>query len=142
MLKHPNSDTDFVPTPGYLVGGFSIYDREESLGQELNKFDPNVFSDLQQLTEKYFCRTSTVRSWSVHHKVFFLEMLTNAFQDRNYDFGRIIKDDHDECFYMPSGWQIDDVRLMFVRMYGILLEEWRDELTAINFVPTPVSTLG
>ena len=36
VLKHPNSDTDFVPTPGYLVGDFRFM-TGRVMGQELKQ---------------------------------------------------------------------------------------------------------
>jgi len=53
-LKFPQSDIDFIITPAYFLGDFDVYDREESLGEYLSKFNPNNFEDLSLILEEKF----------------------------------------------------------------------------------------
>ncbi len=39
-LKWPNSDIDFDVHLRFFLGCFDIYDREETLGEYLNQFNP------------------------------------------------------------------------------------------------------
>ncbi|WLG93724.1 hypothetical protein [Pseudomonas sp. FP198] len=41
MLIDPGTRLPYTPTPSYFLGCLDIYDREETLGEELQKYDPN-----------------------------------------------------------------------------------------------------
>ncbi|BDB70368.1 hypothetical protein Cthiooxydans_27800 [Comamonas thiooxydans] len=41
-IKHSGSDIEFQADPSLLLAPFDIYDREESLGQELAAYDPTI----------------------------------------------------------------------------------------------------
>ena len=53
-LKHINSSADFIVDPRDFLNCFDVYDREETLGEELNQFDPNEQVQLEDLFERYF----------------------------------------------------------------------------------------
>ncbi|MGN7742719.1 hypothetical protein ACTJKT_22405 [Pseudomonas sp. 22526] len=40
MLLDKDSGVPYLPIPAYFLGGFDIYDREETLGVELEAYDP------------------------------------------------------------------------------------------------------
>lgn len=49
----PDSGTPYIPTLYYFLGAFDIYDREETLGEELSQYDPNNPSDRAKLVKNY-----------------------------------------------------------------------------------------
>lgn len=53
-LKHVNSSADFIVGPEDFLNCFDDYDREETLGEELNQFDPNKSGQLKTLFDRYF----------------------------------------------------------------------------------------
>jgi hypothetical protein len=133
-LKHPGTEIDFNPSPHFLLGNFGVYDRDE-LEDELNKYDPNSASDINTLLDEFFLNGLWVKQWTVQHKIFFMEVFANALKDKDYDFGKVIEDNDDEYFYLPSNWVIKDARLMFWRMYGVLIEKWRNDFNEVDYVP-------
>ena len=50
-LLYPDSDIPFHPNPGWFLGAFNCYDREETLGETLNRYDPLDPVQLQALYE-------------------------------------------------------------------------------------------
>jgi hypothetical protein len=68
LLKYPNSNVDFVVTPAYFLGDFDVYDREETLGARLEKFDPNNDEQLQVVLEQYFFRGARATGLTAEHK--------------------------------------------------------------------------
>ena len=57
MLIDPGTEQPYIPTPSYFLGCFDIYDREETLGEELEKYDTNNAIDRERLILKY-CLTN------------------------------------------------------------------------------------
>lgn len=53
-LKHVNSSADFIVGPEDFLNCFDVSDREETLGEELNQFDPNKSGQLKNLFDRYF----------------------------------------------------------------------------------------
>ena len=52
-LLYPDSDIPFHPNPGWFLGAFNCYDREETLGETLNRYDPLDPAQLQALYDAY-----------------------------------------------------------------------------------------
>lgn len=123
-LKCPNSSADFDASPTYFLGDFDIYDREETLGRELNRYDPN---DSVQLTEvrRYFFEGGRVQELSVDHKTELLRVLQISL-DEDFDFASLlgpgsIADD----FVLPGGWQIKNPREFFEQIYREASANWK-----------------
>lgn len=53
MLLDKDSGTPYRPTSAYFLGGFDIYDREETLGTELETYNLEDPKDRIELIEKY-----------------------------------------------------------------------------------------
>ena len=64
----PSTGQPYVPTPAYFLGCFDIYDREETLGEELEKFDPNNPVDREVLILNY----SLTKRWKITYRQKFL----------------------------------------------------------------------
>ncbi len=130
MLKHPNSNVPFVVGPAYFLGEFDVYDREETLGVRLNRFNPNDESQLRQLLEEFFFKGGRVKNLTSEHKSELLRVLASAIMDDGFDFAALIADDRDpdDCFMLPSSWNIEDPRSFFKNIYSIALENWQSEV--------------
>jgi len=134
MLKHPDSNVDFVITPAIVLGDFDIYDREETLGAELDKYNPNDAGDLKSLFDRYFFERRSVRAWSIEHKAEVIRVLVESLKNENFDFFALITMDRepDDCFTLPNSWDIENPRLFFLEIYEILLDKWGCELANIG----------
>lgn len=73
MLTIPTSGTPFEPKVGYFLGGIEIYDREETLGEEIRKYNPNNPLEREAVIRKYIVPTEP---WlSCRHKYVFSRYL-------------------------------------------------------------------
>jgi glutamine phosphoribosylpyrophosphate amidotransferase len=54
MLKHPFLEKPYVANIDSFLGGIEIYDREETLGEELWKYNPNKISDREEIVKNIF----------------------------------------------------------------------------------------
>jgi hypothetical protein len=125
ILKYPNSSADFIASPAYFIGGFDIYDREETLGTVLNRYDPNDDSQLIELMNAYFFDSVRVFDLSAAHKTELLRVLRESLQDKDYDFETIVQDGGKSgYFYLPFEWTIDNPRQFFARIYQIVAARW------------------
>ncbi|MDN5505950.1 MAG: hypothetical protein L0H10_19340 [Comamonas sp.] len=140
-LKCPGSDIEFHAEPSLLLAPFDIYDREESLGQELAAYDPNDPQQLLLLLDRYFFPCCEQASWSTAHKVMLTRSLQAALQSLQYDFAAPLEDSHDDCFYLPATWQIQAPRQFFLNAYSILLKRWVAEFATAGFSPMPAENL-
>ena len=127
-LTHPKSELDFRPSPIFFLGPFDVYDREESLGAELDSYDPNSRSDQQRLFDQYvFPRWTALYGYTLSHRLALAKTLIYSLQDANYNFSALIEDSS-EHFCLPSSWIIKDPREFFCSAYVALLRHWRTEL--------------
>lgn len=140
-LKYPGTDIDFNVTPEIFSAAFDIYDREEYLGEELNKFNPNDSSDLEWLFDKYFFnnRHESV-AFSLEHKIYIEKMLREALL-KCKDMGFYLRSEKDDFFYLPFGWHIENPRAFFVQAYRGIIKNWAEELGRSGQVLLEESTL-
>jgi hypothetical protein len=132
-LKFPQSNIPFEPNPRYFIGGFDVYDREESLGAQLNGFDPNDAAQAQYLLDKYiFPRFTSVRGYTAEHRKALADALLSVLSDRDYCFDALLEDNHNECFYLPSDWKIRDPREFFLQVYQAVVRHWHIELESVG----------
>ena len=116
----------------YLLGKFDVYDREESLGQELNRYDPNVPEDLKALLDKYFFPYwSENHGYTPQHRWEFAKSVAEALATPDFDFAALFLSNDHECFYLPSSWEIVDARLFYTRAYRLLFDRWSHEWRGI-----------
>ena len=120
------SNQPYKPTVYYFLGGFDVYDREETLGEELNKYNPNNKEGRYYLIKKYI--VDRERNLTYRHKFMLLDVLEKALSDVHYDFSEILEENDDEYSSMPDGWNIDNPRGFFEDILKIAKESWKDEL--------------
>ncbi|MEO6676972.1 MAG: hypothetical protein ABIO21_06305 [Pseudomonas sp.] len=123
----PGSGQPYIPTPSYFLGCFDIYDREETLGEELERFDPNNPVDREVLIREY-CFD---RRWKppYRQKYLMVKCLEKALQDEGYDFQALLKYDPEAYSSFPCGWdEMENARGFFEDILKWALIEWREDL--------------
>lgn len=125
MFIDPSTGLPYIPTLSYFLGCFDIYDREETLGEELDKFDPNNAVDRERLITSY----SLKRRRSYREKFLLYKCLENAILDKNYDFQALLEHDSHECSTLPNGWdEMDNPRVFLEDIYRLATIEWKSDL--------------
>jgi hypothetical protein len=115
----------FRPTPSFFLGGVDIYDREETLGEELEKLDPNNPIDREEIILKYCLPTRK----SYRHKYVVFKCLDEALQDENYDFQSLLTYDPEAYSSFPDGWdEMENTRAFFEDIFRLATVVWKDDL--------------
>lgn len=126
-LIDPSTGQPYIPTPAYFLGCFDIYDREETLGEELEKFDPNSPEDREALILNY----SLTKRWRITYRQKFLlyKSLEEALLDSSYDFQALLEHDYQACSSLPNGWDtMENPRVFFEDIYKLASKVWADDL--------------
>ena len=125
MLIDPGSGQPYIPTSAYFLGCFNIYDREETLGEELEKYDPNDPTDREILILKH----CLIRRRSYRHRFLLYKCLEEALLDKSYDFQSLLKYDPEACASFPCGWdEMENTRAFFEDIFRLATIEWKDDL--------------
>ncbi|AUZ46819.1 hypothetical protein [Pseudomonas orientalis] len=128
MLYHPGSDTvPFDASLYYFVGVFDIYDREETKGKELARYNPNNSKDRENLILKYCL--DPYKRLSYRHRYKLIESLSFALNTVNFNFQSYFEVDPDK--YTTMAWdetEIVDLRGFFADIYRLANEVWKDDL--------------
>jgi hypothetical protein len=125
MLIDPGTGKPYIPTPSYFLGCFDIYDREETLGEELEQYDPNIASDREALILKY----CLPRKRSYRQRFLLYKCLEEALRDKNYDFQSLMKYDPEAYSSFPDGWdEMENTRAFFEDILRLATVEWNDDL--------------
>lgn len=124
MLKHPKSDVNFVVSPGYFIGDFDVYDREETLGVRLVQFDPNDEDQMRSAMDEFFFAGARVSRLTAEHKAELLRVLASALEDGSYEFDSLVGYDLGDGFSLPAEWEIRDARKFFSQIYRLAVERW------------------
>ena len=115
----------FRPTPSFFLGGVDIYDREETLGEELEKLDPNNPIDREEIILKYCLPTRK----SYRHKYVVFKCLDEALQDESYDFQSLLKYDPEAYSSFHDGWdEMENTRAFFEDIFRLATVVWKDDL--------------
>lgn len=133
-LKFPDTNIDFIVTPAYFLGDFDIYDREESLGEYLNQFNPNDRNQLAFLLKEKFFNGGRVSRLTMQHKAELMKMLAQSLEDENYNFQKFVAHDRepDDYFTLPWDWEFYRPRFFFEEVYKLAIELWGADLKQIG----------
>lgn len=127
MLRHPFLNIPYKPKLQYLLGPFDVYDREETLGEELASYDMNITTNREQLINKYMIYKSTDLTY--RHRKSLADMLGSALDDTSYDFSQILKPAPGFYCSLPWGWSdMENPRGFFEDIYRLMIEGWKDDL--------------
>lgn len=129
MIKHPFLDIEYKPTVRGIIGAFDIYDREHTLGIELEKYDMNNASDRKELAKNYIADNSDYLSY--RHKFLLVATLQAALLDKSFDFKALLEHDCQSTSSFPTNWEkMKTPREFFDDIYSVLVDEWNDQLIA------------
>lgn len=127
MLMHPFLEVPYNPLLGHFLGGFDIYDREESLGVELSAYDPGCPSDREFLISKFIIKRFAGLSY--RHKFVLFFVLSEALDGDSSAFSKIFEHDLKAHSLLPVGWsEMIDPKAFFEDIHLKLSEAWCDEL--------------
>ncbi|MGX9713274.1 hypothetical protein ACWYXJ_03325 [Janthinobacterium lividum] len=104
-----------------------MYDREETLGVELNAWDMNDPAQRAALIRRDI--TSQYKELGYRHRHALVAVLAQALQDPAYDFQAILEHDPESTHALPALWdEMDDPRAFFADIYRLAQQDWRDDL--------------
>lgn len=127
MLMHPYLDIPYKPRLKHFLGGFDIYDREETLGSELAEYDPECPSDRVDLISRFIVKRFSGLTY--RHKYVLFSMLGEALDGEIIDLAKVFKHDPFSHSLLPFGWnEMKDPKGFFEHIYSILSEVWTDDL--------------
>ncbi|MGX9782582.1 hypothetical protein [Janthinobacterium lividum] len=126
-LRGPWSDAPYLPTLHHFLGPFDVYDREETLGVELDAWDMNDPAQRAALIRRDI--TSQYKELGYRHRHALVAVLAQALQDPAYDFQAILEHDPESTHALPALWdEMDDPRAFFADIYRLAQQDWRDDL--------------
>ncbi|MGL6247060.1 hypothetical protein [Pseudomonas sp.] len=127
MLRDPFLDEEFRPDLMWFIGVFGVYDREETLGAELEVYDPNNKDDRAELIRKYSLNLGYL---TYRHKFVLVESLANKLNDESYDFQVLFDIDEDEAASWPRGewYELENPRSFLQHVYALAQDVWKDDL--------------
>ena len=125
MFIDPGTGLPYTPQVSYFIGRFDIYDREETLGEELKKFNPNNSDDREYLIVNYSLGIGrTYRARFLLYKC-----LEAALLDADYDFQALLEPDSQEYSTFPDGWEeMDNPRAFFEDTYRLITDAWKEDI--------------
>lgn len=127
MLLDPFLNEEFQPDLMWFIGVFDVYDREETLGVELEIFDPNNNDDRAWLIKNYSLHLDYL---SYRHKFLLVEFLAEKLNDESYNFQTLFDIDEGEAASWPRGewYELESPREFFQHVYTLAQEIWKDYL--------------
>jgi hypothetical protein len=129
MLKDPFLNCEYSPSIAEFVGIFDIYDLEDTLGAELEKYDINSKNDRAELIIKYI--TSGCKWLNYRHRYALTTTLKKALDDKKYDFQKLLEHDYDSHNSLPSYWdEMASPRDFFQEIYDAINRDWKEDLAA------------
>lgn len=134
MIKKYNGAGNFIFSPANFLVAFDVYDREETLGEELNRYNPNKLEDLKELFDQYYFSTSS--DLSTEFKIQEFQALTIALKDSEYDFSSLIPSGSNwGSIDLPSKWKIESPRQFFRNIYDIVRVHWEKDFLISGYIP-------
>ena len=125
MFIDTGTGQPYIPTPSYFLGCFDIYDQEETLGEELERFNPNDAADREELILKY----CLVGNCTYRQRFLLYKCLEKALQDERYDFKSLLRYDPEAYSSFPCGWdEMENTRIFFEDILRLAAVEWKDDL--------------
>ena len=127
MLMHPYIDVPYNPQLKHFLGGFDIYDREETLGSDLAEYDLENPSDREDLISKFIVKRFS--GLTHRHKFLLFFVLGEALDGEASKLYEVFKHDPFSHSLLPFGWnEMKEPRSFFEHVYSVLSEVWVDEL--------------
>lgn len=127
MLKNPFLNEPFDPSLKWFIGVFDVYDQEQELGVELEKYNPNEKNDREILIKTHALNLSYL---SYRHKYVLIKALKRRLDDENYDFQSLFDINEDEAASWPreEWYKLENPRDFLVDVYQLAQISWKDDL--------------
>lgn len=126
-LRGPWVDVPYEPTLYHFLGPFDVYDREHTLGVELDAWDMNDPDQRAALIRRDI--TGQYKELSYRHRHALVAVLAQALHDPAYDFQAILEHDPGSTHALPALWdEMADPRAFFADIYRLVQQDWRDDL--------------
>lgn len=127
MLMHPFVDIPYDPKLLNFLSGIEIYGREETLGKELQKYNPNTPEDLDIIVRKYILPDLNFLSYRHKYRIF--HYLNECLNDPCTNFKNVFVPTHDDfLYYMWDESEIKDPRGFFESIFKSAREFWEEDL--------------
>lgn len=127
VLRSPWVDVPYEPTLYHFLGPFDVYDREHTLGVELDTWNMNDPVQRAALIRRDI--TSQYKELSYRHRHVLVAVLAQALQDPAFDFQAILEHDPESTNALPALWdEMDDPRAFFADIFRLVQQDWRDDL--------------
>jgi len=127
LLKHPFSDVPYEPRLSAFLRGIEIYDREHTLGEELQQYDPNNAEDREKIINLYIL--PALNHLSYRHKFVLIKKLEIELLKRETDFNLLFESDYDDP--RTIAWdetEIKDAHDFFERILINSKRNWHNDL--------------
>lgn len=126
-LRSPWVDVAYEPTLHHFLGPFDVYDREHTLGVELDTWDMNDPAQRAALIRRDI--TSQYKELGYRHRHALVAVLAQALHDPAYDFQAIFEHDPESTNALPALWdEMADPRAFFADIYRLAQQDWADDL--------------
>lgn len=124
MLRDPSLNEKFEPDLAYFTGSLSTYDREETLGEELERYDPDNSVDRELIIINY-CLDLGVK-FTYRHRYLLVKHLENSLADQSYDFDRYFEHDPEGTSSLP--WNVQHSKVFFEETLRLARICWKLDL--------------
>lgn len=108
----------------FVTGSLSTYDREDTLGEELGRYDPDNQYDREFIIINY-CLVLGV-SFTYRHKHLLFRCLEDALADERYNFDRYFEHDLEGTTSFP--WDVQGARVFFEEILRLVRICWKSDL--------------
>jgi hypothetical protein len=127
MLKNPFLNESFDPSLKWFISVFDVYDREQGLGLELEKYDPNNKADRAFLIKTHALNLSYL---SYRHKYALIKALENSLNDESYDFQGLFDINEDEATSWPreEWYKLENPKGFLEDVHQLAQISWKDDL--------------
>lgn len=127
MLMQPFTNFPYEPKLSHVLGGISIYDREETLGEALWIYNPNSYEDQKKIINDFIVPDFDYLTY--RHRFVIFKLLESHLHDADFDFSKEFESDYEDP--RTLAWdetEIMDARGFFKHVFEIASESWKDDL--------------
>ena len=127
MLRDPFLNEPFDPNLKWFIGVFDVYDREQSLGKVLDKYNPNEKVDREVLIKNYALNLNYL---TYRHRYVLLKALESNLSDESYDFQSLFEISEEDASSWPRAewYELENPRDFLLDIYVLAQILWKDDL--------------
>jgi hypothetical protein len=127
MLRDPFLNEPFDPNLKWFIGVFDVYDREQSLGKVLEKYNPNKKVDREVLIKNHALNLNYL---TYRHRYVLLKALESNLSDESYDFQSLFEISEEDASSWPRAewYELESPRDFLLDIYVLAQILWKDDL--------------